>query len=69
MSGEDCVRGVDAGDVGVFEVAHIVIADQIEARCLLAFQEDVSFEVEGWVPMVVLDDFPGAEVPPEVGIV
>lgn len=36
---------------------------------MLAFEEGVSFEVEGRVPVVVLDDVPGAEVPPEVGIV
>jgi hypothetical protein len=41
VSGQDSVRGVDAGDVGVFEGAYVVVTDQIKARYLLAFQEDV----------------------------
>lgn len=32
VSGEDSVGGVDAGDLRIVEVAHIVIAGQIEAR-------------------------------------
>ena len=69
VSGQDSVGGVDAGDVGIFEGAYVVITDQIEARCLLAFQENVAFEVEGRVPMVTLGDVPRTEVVLEVGIV
>ena len=68
-SGQDSVGGVDAGDVGVFEGAYIVITDQIETRCVLAFREGVSFEVKSRVPMVVLGDVPRAEVVIEAGIV
>jgi len=32
---------MDAGDVCIFEVAHVVVADEIEAWPLLALQEDV----------------------------
>ncbi len=67
MRGEDSVGGVDAGVLRIFEVVHVVIADQIDAGCLRAFEEGVSFEVEGRVPIVVLDDVPGAEATPEVG--
>ena len=69
VSGQDSVCGVDTGDVGIFEGAYIVITDQIEARCLLAFQKGVSLEVEGRVPMVALGDVPSAEIALEVGIV
>lgn len=66
--GEDPVGGVDAGDIGIFEVAYVVVADQIEALSLFAFEKGGSLEVKGRVPMVVLNDLPGAEVPGKVGI-
>jgi hypothetical protein len=66
--GEDAVGGVDAGDIGIFEVAYVVVADQIEARSLLALEKGGSLEVKGRVPMVMLNDLPGAEVPRKVGI-
>jgi hypothetical protein len=66
--GEDAVGGVDAGDIRIFEVAHVVVADQIKARSLFALQKGVSLEVKSRVPMVMLDDLPGAEAPRKVGI-
>jgi hypothetical protein len=66
--GEDAVCGVDAGDIGILEVAYVVVTDQIEARSLLALEKGISLEVKGRVPMVMLDDLPGAEVPGKVGI-
>ena len=41
---------MEAGDVGVFEVADVVVADEVEARALFAVQEGVSFKVESRVP-------------------
>lgn len=67
VSGEDSVGDIDASGLHLFEAAHIVIVDQIDAGCLLAFEEGVSFEVDGRVPIVALDDVPGAEVAPEAG--
>ena len=67
-SGEDAVGGVGAGDIRIFEVAHVVVADQIEARSLLALQKGISLEVKSRIPMVMLDDLPGAEAPRKVGI-
>jgi len=66
--GEDPVGGVDAGDIGIFEVTYVVVADQIEALSLLAFEKGVSLEVKGRVPMVMFDDLPVAEIPRKVGI-
>jgi len=67
MSGEDSVGDIDASGLHIFEVARVVIADQIDAGCLLAFEEGASFEVEGQIPLMALDDVPGAEVAPEAG--
>jgi hypothetical protein len=67
VSGEDPVGDIDAGGLHIFEVAHVVIADRIDAGCLLASEEGVSFGVDGRVPIVALDDVPGAEVAPEAG--
>jgi hypothetical protein len=66
--GEDAVGGVDAGDICIFEVAYVVVADQVEARSLLALEQGISLEVKGRVPMVMLDDLPAGEVPGKVGI-
>ena len=68
-TGEDSVGGMDAGDIRVFEVAYVVVTDQVETGSLFALQENVAFKVECRVPVVILDDVPGIEVPPEVGIV
>ena len=67
-TGENPVGGVSAGDIRIFEVAYVVVADQIEARRLLALEESVSLEVKCRVPVVMLDDLPGAEGACEVGI-
>jgi hypothetical protein len=59
---------VDAGDIGIFEAADVVVPDEIQARPLFTLQEGISLEVEGRVPVLVLDDLPGGEVPIEVGM-
>jgi len=64
-SGEDPVGCMSAGDVGVFQIADVVVPDQVEARSLFTLEEGVTFQVEGRVPVFVLADFPGGEGEPE----
>lgn len=41
-SGEDPVGGVDAGDVGIFEIADVVVSNQVQAGSLFTFQENIT---------------------------
>ncbi len=45
-----------------------MVADQVQAWALLAFEEGVADEVERRVPVSVLEDAPGGEVAPDVGM-
>ena len=57
-----------AGEICVLEIADVVVADQVETWFPLALEEGGTQEVECRVPVVMLDDLPGAEDSCEIGI-
>jgi len=63
-SGDDPARGVDPREIRVFEIADVVVADQVGARLLFALEQRVAFEVERRVPAELLGDLAAATAPP-----
>jgi hypothetical protein len=65
---DDLVGGVKAGEVGVFESADVVVADEVEVGGLFAVEEGASDQVESGVPVAVFDDVPFGQVVGEPGL-